>query len=110
MEPRIVFRSDQIWSALLSRAVSSIPGFPPTLQRKRQIDLLPNHSLLMKGELPTLFLTFAFLINGEKGARCFERHRWAPSRCNLLSRFAPSKNRPADRNAVPAAIHPEEGE
>jgi hypothetical protein len=65
-EPRVVFRSDQIWSASLSRAVSSIAGFPPTLQRKKTIDLLPKHSLLMKGELPSLFLTFAFLINGEK--------------------------------------------
>jgi hypothetical protein len=33
--------------------------------------------LLMKGEAPSLFFAFAFLFNGEKGARCFETHRLA---------------------------------
>src|ERR1700749_3937924 len=66
MEPRAAFRSNQIRSASLSRTVSSNAGLSPTLQRKRQIDLLPKRNLLMRRELPSLFLTFAFLINGER--------------------------------------------
>jgi hypothetical protein len=60
----------------------------------------------MKGELPSLFFAFAFLINGEKGARCLERHRWAfAARCIQDSRHVKSS-----RSAVPTTIHPEEGE
>jgi hypothetical protein len=64
----------------------------------------------MKGELPSLFSTFAFWINGAKADRCFERHRWALFAATCIHDSHYLENRLADRNAVPATIHPEEGE
>jgi hypothetical protein len=57
--------------------------------------LVPNHNLLMKGELPNLFFAFAFLINGEKGAPLFSKdigRHYSPHGCIRDSRRVKSRN------------------